>query len=168
MLNYINICINPTHRLNYFIMSPNGFTYQSTLQLLYTIVSNTPEIFPVLLVIALFVHFSWYAKTKKKRGLRLLDCSYLTLFLYEFALLSLLSRFISSFYGHSYDETDCLETLGSDSALIRVVYRAETHHITSHFGVTQLVIRDQSPWKPLVNTSICSCVTIKRNAFLFL
>lgn len=47
-------------------MSPNGFTYQSTLQLLYTIVSNTPEIFPVLLVIALFVHFSWYAKTKKK------------------------------------------------------------------------------------------------------
>lgn len=66
MLNYINICINPTHRLNYFIMSPNGFTYQSTLQLLYTIVSNTPEIFPVLLVIALFVHFSWYAKTKKK------------------------------------------------------------------------------------------------------
>lgn len=104
----------------------------------------------------------------KKRRLRLLDCSYLTLFLYEFVLLSSLSRFISSFYGHSYDETDCLETLGSDSALIRVVYRAETHHITSHFGVTQLVIRDQSPWKPLVNTSICSCVTIKRNAFLFL
>lgn len=68
MLNYINICINPTHRLNYFIMSPNGFTYQSTLQLLYTIVSNTPEIFPVLLVIALFVHFSWYAKTKKIVG----------------------------------------------------------------------------------------------------
>lgn len=107
-------------------------------------------------------------KQKKKRGLRLLDCSYLTFFLYEFALLSLLSRFISSFYGHSYDETDCLETLGSDSALIRVVYRAETHHVTSHFGVTQLVIRDQSPWKPLVNTSICSCMTIKRNAFLFL
>lgn len=107
-------------------------------------------------------------KNKKKRGLRLIDCSYLTLFLCEFALLSSLSRFISSFHGHSYDETDCLETLGSDSALIRVVYRAETHHITSHFGVTQLVIRDQSPWKPLVNTSICSCVTIKRNAFLFL
>ena len=107
-------------------------------------------------------------KNKKKRGLRLLDCSYLTLFLCEFALLSSLSRFISSFHGHSYDETDCLETLGSDSALIRVVYRAEIHHITSHFGVTQLVIRDQSPWKPLVNTSICSCVTIKRNPFLFL